>query len=249
MTGTEPQNSGDLCGVFSLQKTMKIGAGTTAKRVKKVFNYLVTELDTEQVTIQPLDDNFAAVGNKEVISREQLLADYLPEPGIWQKEVLPRMREVQKLVARGDKFRKRGETFTAEFEYTKALKIDERNVRANFGIGLVYMERGDEDKAREVFERVVQIDAAFEDEHKHLFNEFGISLRKSGLFDEAVGYYVRALELAADDENLHYNLARAYYEKGNHPEAARELVKCLEMQPGHAEAKGFLASLKKRGLA
>lgn len=242
-------NEEGLCGVFSIRKSMKIGTGATQKRVQQTFNYLVRELDENNVEIQPLGEDFVPVGNKEVLEREQLIADYMPEPAIWQEKVLPRIRELQKHLARGDKYRKRGETFTAEYEYTKALRLDERNVRANFGIGLVYLERGDAEKAHEVFERVVGIEAAFEDDHKHLFNEFGINLRKSGLFDDAVSYYRRALELAADDENLHYNLARAYYEKGDHPHAVRHLNAVLAMRPEHQEAKSFLASLQKRGLA
>ncbi|MDD4730992.1 MAG: tetratricopeptide repeat protein [Desulfovibrio sp.] len=249
MTENNANGDQDLCGVFSIHKSMKIGTGTTQKRVQQRFNYLVRELENDQVEIQPLGDTYSPVGNKEVITREQLLADYMPEPGLWQEHVLPRLRTVQKHVARGDKYRKRGETFTAEYEYNKALGLDERNVRANFGIGLVYLQRGDEEKAHEVFQRVVDIEAAFEDEHKHLFNEFGINLRKSGLYDDAVHYYRRALEFAADDENLHYNLARAYYEKGDHPHAVRHLNASLAMNPDHTEARAFLRNLEKRGLA
>ncbi|MGE4293014.1 MAG: tetratricopeptide repeat protein [Desulfovibrio sp.] len=247
---TEPQENGreELCGVFSIRKSMKIGTGATQKRVQQSFNYLVRELEDGRVEIQPLSEEYVPVGNLEIVERERLLADYMPEPALWQEKVLPKIREIQKHLARGDKYRKRGETFTAEYEYNKALRLDERNVRANFGIGLVYLERGEAEKAHEVFERVVGIEAAFEDEHKHLFNEFGINLRKSGLYDDALSYYFRALEFAADDENLHYNLARAFFEKGNHPDATRHLQQCLAMNPEHAEAKSFLASLQKRGL-
>ncbi|WP_022661182.1 tetratricopeptide repeat protein [Paucidesulfovibrio longus] len=249
MNGPDQNGNEELCGVFSIRKSMKIGTGATQKRVQQSFNYLVRELEDGNIEIQPLGEDYVPLGNREIIDRERLLADYMPEPALWQEKVLPKMREIQKHLARGDKYRKRGETFTAEYEYNKALRLDERNVRANFGIGLVYLERGDAEKAHEVFERVVGIEAAFEDDHKHLFNEFGINLRKSGLFDDAVRYYRRALELAASDENLHYNLARAYYEKGDHPHAARHLNACLAMNPQHAEAKSFLASLQKRGLA
>lgn len=248
MTEQDTYPNDDLCGVFSIHKSMKIGTGSTQKRVQQRFNYLVRELDEENVEIQPLGEEYSPVGNTETITREDLLRDYMPEPGIWHEHVMPRIRAVQKHVARGDKFRKRGETFTAEYEYNKALGLDERNVRANFGIGLVYLQRGDEEKAHEVFQRVVDIDAAFEDQHKHLFNEFGINLRKGGLFDDAVHYYKRALEMAADDENLHYNLARAYYEKGDHPHAVRHLNAALAMNEQHAEALAFLRSLEKRGL-
>ena len=71
-----------------------------------------------------------------------------------------------------------------EREQSRALLEHMGNVRANFGIGLCYIDRGEREKATEVFERLVKLDAAFEDEHKHLFNEFGISLRKAGMASE-----------------------------------------------------------------
>ena len=235
--------------MFSIQRKAKIGSGATARRVEQTGYYYAEERPDGVIEMQGLSDAHLPVGPKIEINKEDLLRDYMPEPGVYQKDVLPKLREIQKAVARGDKFRKRGETFTAEFEYSKALSIDEQNVRANFGIGICYLQRGDSKKAHEVFERVVKIDAAFEKEHKHLFNEFGINLRKGRMFDEAVDYYKRALALTQDDENLFYNLARAYYEKGEPAKAAENLKTCLTMNPGHEEGKAFLDHLKAKKLA
>ncbi len=248
MTESLKAGTDEIIGIFSIQKAMKIGTGTTAKRVQQTFYYFVYAEDDDRVSLQPMSDNYVPVGNKRTIDREELLSDYLPEPAIWQEKALPRMREVQKSVARGDKFRKRGETFTAEMEYGNAIKLDERNVRANFGIGLVFIARGEKEKAREVFERVVGIDAAFEEQHKHLFNEFGISLRKSGMYDYAIDYYTRSLEISKDDENLHLNLARAFYENGDLAQAAVHVKACLKLNSDHEEGNTFLKHLKKKGV-
>lgn len=247
---TETLKSGDdeILGIFSVQKGMKIGTGTTSKRVQQTFYYFVFAEDDSNVSIQPMSDNYTPVGARRTIERDELLAEYLPEPGIWQEKVLPKMREIGKSLARGDKFRKRGETFTAEMEYGSAIKLDEENVRANFGIGLVFMARGEKDKAHEVFERVVGIDAAFEERHKHLFNEFGINLRKSGMLDDSIGYYKRSLEIAAEDENLHLNLARAYYEKGDLSQAGVHVTTALGLNPDHEEGGAFKRHLEKKGI-
>ncbi len=250
MTTTESLKTGtdEIIGIFSIQKAMKIGTGATSKRVQQTFYYFAYSEDGDRVSLQPMGDNYVPVGNKRIIDREELLTGYLPEPAIWQEKALPRMREIQKSVARGDKFRKRGETFTAEMEYGNAIELDEHNVRANFGIGLVFIARGEKKKAQEVFERVVGIDAAFEEQHKHLFNEFGISLRKSGMHSCAVDYYKRSLEISNDDENLHLNLARAYYENGDLAQAAVHVDACLELNPDHEEGNAFLKHLKKKGV-
>ena len=242
-----------ISGVFSQKKTAKIGTGTTARKTEVVSYYFVEEREDGVMLVQALTASDVPFGPKTEITREELLENYLPEP---QKTLThahaaltPQEMAVQKAVARGDKFRKRGENFTAEYEYNKALAMDERNVRANFGIGLCYITRGETEKAKEVFDRVVKIDAVFEDEHKHLFNEFGISLRKSGMHAEAMDYYRRALDLSSEDENLHYNMARAAYDKGDQGLSLVYLKSCLALNPKHEEALQFVDFLKRKKAA
>lgn len=253
MTQIPPEFTGAqnrISGVFSQKKTVKIGTGTTARKTEIVTYFLVEEREGGTLMVQALAANDLPFGPRSEITRDELLSTYLPEPQKTLARNTPapsaQELEIQKAVARGDKFRKRGESFTAEFEYNKALAMDMGNVRANFGIGLCYIERGEKEKAREVFERVVHLDAAFEDEHKHLFNEFGINLRKAGMHDEAQDYYRRALELSPTDENLHYNLARAAFDKGDPKTAAQSLGACLKLNSGHAEALQFIEYLRRK---
>jgi len=242
-----------ITGVFSQKKIAKIGTGTTARKTEVTAYYYVEERDDGVIVVQALAANDVPFGPKTEITREDLLENYLPEPQKSMARTAAAMtaaeQEIQKAVARGDKFRKRGESFTAEFEYNKALQLDMSNVRANFGIGLCYIDRGEREKAHEVFERLVHLDAAFEDEHKHLFNEFGINLRKTGMHDEAIDYYRRALELSPTDENLHYNMARAAFDKGEPKTAAQHLMACLKLNATHAEALQFVDYLKRKKLA
>ncbi len=239
-----------ISGVFSQKKMTKIGTGTTARKAKLVSYYFVAEDENGAMQVQALTAGDVPFGPMTEITREELLENYLPEPqrtlAHARAAMSPQELEIQKAVARGDKFRKRGESFTAEFEYSKALSLDEKNVRANFGIGLCYIDRGDTEKAQQVFERVVKLDAAFGDEHKHLFNEFGISLRKAGMHAEAMEYYRRALGLSPGDENLHYNLARAAFDKGDTSTALKHLKSCLGLNPKHEEALQFVDFLKRK---
>lgn len=235
-------------GVFSIEKTGKIGTGATARRVKQQVYFFAEQVDESTVLLQGLNPDKVPSGVKTEITKDDLLQDYLPEPSLYN-EVMSKLREVQKAVARGEKRRKRGETFTAEFEFSKALQLDEQNVRANFGIGMCYMQRGEKDKAKEVFDRIIKLDAAFEDEHKHLFNEYGIELRKKKMFEEAVDYYQRALELTRDDENLFYNLSRAEFESGNYRQALEAANECLALAPDHPEGLKIKAYIEKKGLA
>jgi tetratricopeptide (TPR) repeat protein len=234
-------------GVFSIERMAKIGTGTTARRVKQTALYYAREVDGEKIELQGLNNKHVPFGPVEMITKDELLSDYLPMPQLF-KEVVGNLRSVQKSVARGDKFRKRGENFTAEYEYANALNLDEQNVRANFGIGLCLLARDEEEKAKKVFDRILGLDTAFSDDHKHLFNEYGIALRKKKLFGQAVDYYRRALELSNDDENLWYNLARAQYERQDWAACAAAAAKCLELNPQHEEGRKMMDYLTKKGL-
>jgi tetratricopeptide (TPR) repeat protein len=116
-------------------------------------------------------------------------------------------------------------------EYGSALRIDEDNIRANFGLGITYLERGKNNKAEDILGRLVKLDGAFESEHKHLFNDFGINLRKKSMYDQSIAYYTRALELTKHDENLYYNISRAYLEKKDPDSSLDYLLRGMELNP------------------
>ena len=239
---------GKISGVFSTQNVSKVGTGTTQRKSIQKTYWMVNELEDGQIEIQPLNLNYVPSGPKRTVSKDELLEKFSPEPEFYTYTVYPKMKELQKTVARGDRHRRKGETYSAEYEYNNALKVDEENIRANFGLGLTYLDRGDKDKADDIFQRLVQLDAAFEKEHKHLFNEFGINLRKNKMYEQGVEYYKRALELTEDDENLHYNVARAFFELKQYNKAAQHLSKALSLNPELEEAQKFLNYLNKKGL-
>ncbi len=248
MTLEQPEKRERLSGVFSSQEVKKVGTGTTTRRtIQKAFWFCI-ELDDGQIEVQPLNTNYIPSGPKKKIPHENFLESFSPEPEIYISSVYPKMRELNKTVARADRHRSNKEYYSAEMEYGNALKVDEENVRANFGLGITYLERGDTSKADNIFERLVKLDAAFEPEHKHLFNEFGINLRKNGMNDQAIAYYSRAMELASHDEHLYYNMARAYLEKKDVPNALDALIKSLEINPALEVSAKFLAWLVGKNL-
>ena len=166
----------DVRGVFSTQEVRRVGTGTTTRKtVQKTFWFI--EQNGKDIDCQPLNTNYIPSGPKRKITMDELIAKFSPEPEFYLNSVFPKMQEMQRNVDNGDTHREKGENFSAEYEYSRALKIDEENVRANFGIGLTYLERGDNAKAQDIFQRLVKLEATLEPEHKHLFNEFGINLR------------------------------------------------------------------------
>ena len=237
-----------ISGVFSTQTVQRVGTGTTTRKtVKKTF-WMAEEVDEKTLRIQPLNVNYVPSGPTRKVPKEDFLEKFSPEPEFYVSTVFPKMKELKESVDKGEKHREKGETFSAEMEFSNAVSIDEENVRANFGLGLTYLERGDDTKANDIFERLVKLDAAFEPEHKHLFNDFGINLRKNKMYEQSADYYERALELAGSDENLHYNIARVYYEREEFDRTAASLQQALELNPYFEEAAKFLQFLKDKNL-
>ncbi len=234
-------------GVFSTQSIEKVGTGTTVRRtIQKTF-WMAEEGDDGHIQIQPLNVNYVPSGPKRTVAKDDLLRQFSPEPEFYMSTVFPAMQRLKQTVQLGEEHRKKGRNFSAEHEFQTALTVDEENVRANFGLGLTYLERGERKKADNIFERLVNLDAAFEPEHKHLFNDFGISLRKNSMFDQAVDYYRRALELSKADEHLHYNIARAHFSTQQLDKTVEHLQKALSMNTEFEVAKQFLDWLKSRG--
>ena len=256
MAGQTPKNAQgdshnngktDVRGVFSTQEVRRVGTGTTTRKtVQKTFWFI--EQHGKEIDCQPLNTNYVPSDPKRKITLDELIAKFSPEPEFYLNSVFPKMQEIQRSIDNGDEHRENGENFAAEFEYTRALKVDEENVRANFGIGLTYLERGDNAKAQDIFQRLVKLEAAFEPEHKHLFNEFGINLRKSKMLQESFEYYQRALELSPTDENLYMNMARVLLELKDIGQCVDYLLKALELAPRHETSLKFLAWLIQKQL-
>ena len=235
-------------GVFSTQSVSKVGTGTTQRRTIQKTYWSAEELSDGAIEIQPLNTNYIPSGPKRKTDRDDFLTKFNPEPEFYMTTVFPAIKELDTTIKRGEKHRSRGASYSAEFEFKQAQAVDEENVRANFGLGLTYLDRGDQLKANDIFERIVQLDAAFQEEHKHLFNDFGINMRKNRMYKQALDYYLRAEQLVDDDENLFHNIARCYFEMGDVEGCKKYLGKSLQLNPELRESKMFWAFLKSEGL-
>ncbi|TVM19349.1 Tfp pilus assembly protein PilF [Oceanidesulfovibrio indonesiensis] len=239
-------SEGVIRGVFSTQAKARVGFGATRKNTAQTVYMYVDEQDDGRFSIQALNSSFVPTGDSQFITREELLKQYLPEPDVYMKRYLPAMKELEEAVSRGEEHLENKELFSAEYEFKNALRIDEENIRATFGLGLTYLERGEKDKGALVFKRLGNIDGAFEESHKHLFNEFGIMLRKQGLLDQAMQHYSRAFRLCKSDEHLLYNMSRVLYEKHRHKAALWVLNRAMQLNPSFEEGQELLDVLQKK---
>lgn len=80
----------------------------------------------------------------------------------------------------------------------------------------------------------------------HLYNRIGMVLRKMEDYDTAEKYYLKALTLSSDDEYLHYNVGRLYYDWKKWKKMAQSAQNAININPDFAEAAKMLKFAKKK---
>ncbi|MBN2332716.1 MAG: tetratricopeptide repeat protein [Deltaproteobacteria bacterium] len=236
-----------IAGYYSEKVKISLGTGATRRQTTGENIFLVKELPDGRVELSLLNMDGEPTRIKEVVELDEFQRrctpkpDYLPLGQKIDQGHLRKKVQADKHASRGNLHLKRKEYNSAEFEYGSALKLDEENVRANYGLGKVHLERGEVEEARKVFGKLAQIEALFQEENKHVFNEFGIDLRQNKMYDEAIANYKKALEIGVQDPVLLFNLGRAYVEKGQWSEALVCLQKAMMMRQDFPEAEKLAA--------
>ncbi len=230
-------------GVYSETKVQRIGTMGTARTQTIVDYYKCRQLDDGTVSVQILDMYGEPMPLVEKVPLEEFLKRFTFEPDKFQTKKSPSDLATEKAIATAERHVARKEYNSAEYEYSKALRLDKENVRANFGLGKLYVETGELEKASSVFENLARQDNVLDPENKHFFNELGIELRGLKLYDQAIDFYQKALLLAPDDENLLFNIARAAHEGGDDGKASKYLNQALKINPAFEAAQKLKQSL------
>ncbi len=241
-----PERDDIIRGVFSAKVKTTLGFGVSKRSSVETILFFVEEQEDGRIGVQPLNKNYVPCGELKFISKEELLKNYQPEPDIYMEKVYPAIRQMTNTIVKAEAHLKRGNVYSAEYEFKNALRVDEANIRATFGLGLSYLERGETEKGDLVFRRIVKLKGAFEKTHKHLFNDFGIKLRKNGMYSQAMRYYSRAYRLSKTDEHLLYNMARTLYEKQNYKSALVFLNKALALRKDFSVANDLKIIIERK---
>jgi len=229
-----------ILGVYSLQLEAAVGTGSTADKHDNVTYWYARQLSDEDFEVQPLNPHHVPSGIRSVMKQIDFLKQYTPEPTYYRLHTVPALETLSRKIEEGEKAFADGNMEEAESQFIKALMIDDKNVDANYGLGEVYSETKEFKKLKRVLSTLLGIPEAFTFEHRQRFNSFGISLRKNGHYDESITYYKKSLEIISDDENVYFNLARVYYEKGQGEKCVDHLEAALGLNPDFKEAQKFL---------
>ena len=238
-----------ILGVYSLQLDSDVGTGGTASKHDNVTYWYARQLSASDFEIQPLNAHHVPSGVRSVLNQMDFLKQYTPEPKYYRVHTVPAMETLTRKIKMGQDAFAKGNLDEAESQFIKALMIDDKNIDANYGLGEVYSEKQEFDKLKKVLDTLLGLDEAFTFEYRQKFNEFGISLRKNGHYDESIRYYRKSLEVVDTDENVYFNLARVHFEKGQADQCVENLEKALELNPEFIEAQKFLKYCRKSASA
>lgn len=176
------------------------------------------------------------------------------------EEVLSLKGEAQKYYDMGCKFLAREKYGKAIVAFQKAVKINALFAEAYQGLAEAYKRKGDleqcqfhlkraadvyaeadrMEKVKELFVDILKIDYMA----PNPFNTLGVKLRKAGDYESAVRAYNQALELTPNDENVYFNLAKAFFFMNRPKESLEHAAMSLRMNPRFAEARELYKKLK-----
>lgn len=168
------------------------------------------------------------------------------------EELISYQDEAQKYYDMGCQFMVQSKYGKAIVSFKKAVKINDLFAEAYKGLAEAYKGKGDIETFKKYLKKAADVHAQFDrlEETKSLFieilkydsdtpnpfNSLGVTLRKQGDYPGAIHAYKQALELTPQDENIHFNMAKALYFMGHMEEAAKEVASALTMNPGFREA-------------
>lgn len=233
----------DVMGVYSYSREHESEVGERNSRHRHGTYWYVRRIDDDIYEVRPINANHVPSGTPKRITRERFLKSYSPELNYYEHNTLPCLETLRKKVRLGRRYFNLGLLSEAEQAFAKAVVIQEDSIPGNIGLSQVYAEQQEFTKLRAVLDKLLNIDEVFREEQRHRFNEFGINLRKKGLFDDAIRFYSKALEVNEKDENLHFNIARAFHGKDQEEQCRNHLKRALELAPDMAEAKSFLCAI------
>lgn len=229
-----------ILGIYSKKKQLGSGFGDTRRTAEQKTYWFVRRMDDDNYEVQPLNQNHVPSGVTSTVSKRAFMTEYVPEIDYYERRTVPALQTLRRKMDRGEELLQMDQLDAAESEFAKALYIDEDNPQANLRLGDIACRKKDFRKLKQALQRIMGIDQVFVEAERHRFNEFGMSLRKSGFFSEAVGYYSKALQISSQDEHLYFNIARVFFEMGDQAACIQHLEGALRINPDFKQAHQFL---------
>ncbi len=231
--------------VVSDKSNQKLGEGVTQQKTQRCIYYYAEKPEQGDICVQALNGNYIPAGEKTFMDDAEFCLRFRPEPLIFYNQVKPAMDNLSATLDKADRHRQAERFDKAEAAYQKAMRMDPDNLRAIFGLGITQLAMGESEEAGKIFAKLMDIEFPFTRENKHLFNEFGIRLRRNGMLREGLEWYGKALQCSQHDSHLYYNKGRLHLDLGEAQHARECMCQALELEPDLEPARKLLQVLDK----
>jgi tetratricopeptide (TPR) repeat protein len=117
----------------------------------------------------------------------------------------------------------------------QAATLNPADASAHYQLGLIYQKRGEQDAARDSFQRAVEIDPRELDAYYQL----GRIAREQGRLDEAIRHFEQVVQLdpAHSQNEIWREIGLVYYDAGQFQDAIEMFDKFLDKRPSDTEAR------------
>ncbi len=233
----------EILGIYTTNRKEKVGEGGMRKEYVHSIYWLVVNLGKNSYIAIALNDKNLPTAVYKVVTTDELLKSYSPDPKYYLKNVYPVIRSLQTKIKILEDAAKISDLSDRERHFLVALKLDDIS-KSSDESGL--------SRARRIILGTPLEEGEFNFSQRNQLNTFGIDLRKKKNYDDAIKFYQKGLEVNPNDDHLVFNIARAYFEKGLIAPCKRLLEKALSMNPDLKEARQFSefleANRKKSGI-
>jgi len=122
-----------------------------------------------------------------------------------------------------------------------AVEVAPEDPEANYSLGMVFAQAGENDKAYEYLQRALRVRPVYPE----ALNNLGVLYLVTQRRDQAVASFEQCIRVAPGFDQAYMNLARVYVLEGERPKARDVLLELLKQHPDHAQAKQALDQLQR----
>ena len=248
-------------GVYSLRNKLQEGPRTL---------YFVWQTETDDYIVQRIDSARKPTGAPERIARDMLLRNFVPEAPPAPRAVPPQddtlspsspatrpeTQETERETlfsppdSTGEEEALFSDTEFRRLELARKAKHLEAALRETFRKTLLRLKRPKERSAAlAALEQLAAAKDGIVAEHRHMFRDFGVQLRKHAHPETALHFSHRVVRLAPGDDHALFNMARVLYDLRKFDEAEQLLEKAMKMnaaEPAHRLLRDSIMREKRR---